>query len=191
MRLKHVHISDYKNLKNFDLSLEYDSSLDVFVGKNGRGKSNLFEALIEIFRHLYEGLKIPPTFDYKIGYTIKETEVLIEWNESQLRINGDERKTLGKTFLPENVLVYYSGHNQTVTRLIDAYTSAFESRIKLASLDESPRFIGIGSKHKELLLSALLLQPKSSVARKYIEKKLEITSISDSAHVVPKTALLR
>ncbi|WP_411825249.1 AAA family ATPase [Luteolibacter sp. AS25] len=186
MRLQHVHISDYKNLKDFTLNFDNDSFLDVFVGKNGTGKSNLFEALIEIFRHLYEGLKIPPTFDYKISYTIEETEVLIEWNEGQLRINGDERKTLGKTLLPENVLVYYSGHNQTVTRLIDAYTSAFESRIKLAALDESPRFIGIGSNHKELLLSALLLQPDSSVARKYIEKKLEITSISDSAQVILK-----
>lgn len=52
MRLQHVHISDYKNLKDFTLSFDNDSFLDVFVGKNGTGKSNLFEALIEIFRHL-------------------------------------------------------------------------------------------------------------------------------------------
>ena len=42
MRLQHVHISDYKNLKNFTLSFDNDSFLDVFVGKNGTGKSNLF-----------------------------------------------------------------------------------------------------------------------------------------------------
>jgi len=30
------------------------SFIDVFVGKNGTGKSNLFEALIEIFRHVVE-----------------------------------------------------------------------------------------------------------------------------------------
>ena len=46
MRLQHVHISDYKNLKDFTLSFDNDSFLDVFVGKNGTGKSNLFEALI-------------------------------------------------------------------------------------------------------------------------------------------------
>ncbi|MFM9872361.1 MAG: AAA family ATPase, partial [Fimbriimonadaceae bacterium] len=50
MRLIHVHISDYKNLKNFDLNFESESGLDVFVGKNGSGKSNFFEALINIFR---------------------------------------------------------------------------------------------------------------------------------------------
>ena len=46
MRLQHVHISDYKNLKDFTLSFDNDSFLDVFVGKNGTGKSNLFESII-------------------------------------------------------------------------------------------------------------------------------------------------
>jgi len=54
MRLKSVYISQYKNLREFTLNFYGDSFLDVFVGKNGTGKSNLFEALIEIFRHLYE-----------------------------------------------------------------------------------------------------------------------------------------
>jgi recombinational DNA repair ATPase RecF len=54
MRLKSVYIGQYKNLRNFTLTFDGDSFIDVFVGKNGTGKSNLFEALIEIFRHLYE-----------------------------------------------------------------------------------------------------------------------------------------
>ena len=52
MRLKSLFVSNYKNLKNFTLSFDGTSFIDVFVGKNGSGKSNLFEALIEIFRHL-------------------------------------------------------------------------------------------------------------------------------------------
>lgn len=54
MRLKSVFVSQYKNLKNFTLGFDGASFIDVFVGKNGSGKSNLFEALIEIFRHIYE-----------------------------------------------------------------------------------------------------------------------------------------
>jgi recombinational DNA repair ATPase RecF len=54
MRLKSVYISQYKNLKNFDFAFDGNSFIDVFVDKNGTGKSNLFEALIEIFRYLYE-----------------------------------------------------------------------------------------------------------------------------------------
>lgn len=54
MRLKSVFVSQYKNLKNFTLGFDGASFIDVFVGKNGSGKSNLFEAPIEIFRHIYE-----------------------------------------------------------------------------------------------------------------------------------------
>jgi recombinational DNA repair ATPase RecF len=54
MRLKSVYISHYKNLNEFTLRFDGDSFIDVFVGKNGSGKSNLFEALIEIFRHIFE-----------------------------------------------------------------------------------------------------------------------------------------
>ncbi len=48
MRLKSVYISQYKNLKDFTLNFDGSSFIDVFVGKNGTGKSNLFEALIEM-----------------------------------------------------------------------------------------------------------------------------------------------
>lgn len=54
MRLKSLTIGQYKNLKDFTLIFDGSSFIDVFVGKNGSGKSNLFEALIEIFRHPYE-----------------------------------------------------------------------------------------------------------------------------------------
>ena len=68
MRLKSVFISQYKNLKNFTLSFDGASFIDVFVGKNGSGKSNLFEALIEIFRHLYEfDNNGEISFEYAVG----------------------------------------------------------------------------------------------------------------------------
>jgi recombinational DNA repair ATPase RecF len=54
MRLKRVFISHYKNLRDFTLNFDGDSFIDMFVGKNGTGKSNLFEALAEIFRHIVE-----------------------------------------------------------------------------------------------------------------------------------------
>ncbi len=45
MRLQSVYISQYKNLKNFTLNFDGNSFIDVFVGKNGTGKSNLFETM--------------------------------------------------------------------------------------------------------------------------------------------------
>ena len=86
MRLKKsVFVSQYKNLRDFSLPFEGDSFLDVFVGKNGSGKSNLFEALIEIFRHLVEfgDSENTITFDYKIQYEIDGIETSIECKGGQ------------------------------------------------------------------------------------------------------------
>jgi len=89
MRLKFAYISQYKNLKDFRLLFDGSSFIDVFVGKNGSGKSNLFEALIEIFRHLHEFGKenSEPNFTYGIHYEIegKDTSINRAPNKLNLR----------------------------------------------------------------------------------------------------------
>jgi predicted ATP-dependent endonuclease of OLD family len=163
MRLKSLTIGQYKNLKDFSLSFDGGSFIDVFVGKNGSGKSNLFEALIEIFRHLdqFGRANNEITFDYKLTYEIDGQETEVEWKAGKLRINqDDDRKTLGKTPFPDNVLIYYSGHNTTVSQLITRYEDAFRGLIKGANLGDTRRFIGIGPEYKSLLLAMLLVQPE-------------------------------
>lgn len=182
MRLKSIHIGEYKNLKDFSLSFDGDSFIDVFVGKNGTGKSNLFEALIEVFRHLdqFGNADNKIKFDYKLTYEIDESITEIEWKDGQLRINDEkDRKSLGKTPFPDNVLIYYSGHNNTVADLVTRYENSFRSRIKGANLGASRRFIGIGPEYKSLLLSVLLSQPKANKATQFIKEKLGITSVGD------------
>ena len=188
MRLKSVYISQYKNLQEFTLNFDEDSFIDIFVGKNGSGKSNFFEAIIEIFRHIieYDNNKAESAFDYSIVLSIddKGTETKVEWSSGKLRINNRVRKTIGKTKLPDNVLIYYSGHNDTVFKLVEQYEESFEQRIKGASINESRFFIEIGTKYKELLLTTLLLQPEECKARKYICQKLNIQSISTTIKLV-------
>ncbi|TFF04863.1 ATP-binding protein [Pseudomonas sp. BCA14] len=180
MRLKSLYIAQYKNLRDFSLIFEDSNFIDVFVGTNGSGKSNLFEALIEIFRHLdqLERADNEIAFDYKINYEIDGIETEIEWNGGKLRINKDQNRTsLGQTPFPDNVLIYYSGHNTTVSNLIDSYTESFRRRIKGASLEDSRRFIGIGPEYKALLLAVLLVQPEGTTARTFISKKLGIEKL--------------
>lgn len=188
MRLKSVFISQYKNLKSFTLSFDGTSFIDVFVGKNGSGKSNLFEALIEIFRHLYEYDKDKgdPGFRYAIQYEIEGTETEIAWNAGKFKINGKSRATLGKTPLPDNVLIYYSGHNETVATLVQEYESAFRKRIKKADFDESRRFIGIGPGYKALLLAVLLMQKRDNRAQQFICHKLGIKTHAPEIKLVLK-----
>ena len=87
------------------------------------------------------------------------------------------RATIGKTPLPDNVLIYYSGHNDTVAELVQRYEDGFRKRIKGANPDESRCFIGIGADYKQLLLAVLLMQPADSKARQFICQKLGVNSV--------------
>lgn len=178
MRLKSVFISKYKNLKNFTLSFDGVSFIDLFVGKNGSGKSNLFEALIEIFRHLYEfDNKGGIGFEYIVKYEISGKETEIIWSAGELSADGKVCKEIDDTLLPDNVLIYYSGHNDTVSSLVRRYEMDFSKRIKGASSNESRRFIGIGSEYKQLLLAILLAQTAENRARQFICQKLGIAKL--------------
>lgn len=183
MRIKRVFIGDYKNLKHFSLDFETESFIDVFVGKNGSGKSNFLEALVEIFDHIYGFNKTEPGpgFDYEIVYEIEGVETELIWREGQIEINGRSRKMLGKTPVPDNIIVYYSGQNETVANQIDRYQGSYRARVKGSSIADSPRFIGVGPNYKQLLLALLLMQPEAYVSRIFLCSKLGIEGAGETA----------
>jgi len=180
MRLKSVFISEFKNLKNFDVAFGGDSFIDIFVGKNGTGKSNFFEALISIFHHLYEygNDEAELYFDYKVVFDIDGEETTIEFKNGSFEVNGNERKTLSNVPLPENVLTYYSGHNEQVSELVSKYQESFAKKIINAAFDETRKFIGIGNEYKELLLAVILMQLEDNKSREFICQKLSITNVA-------------
>lgn len=179
MRLKQVYISQYKNLKDFSLNFDGDSFIDIFVGKNASGKSNLLEALIEIFQHIlsFDSDRSELLFNYRVNYEIRGNTVDIRWQDEVLSIDSKSRKTIGKTPVPENVLVYYSGHNDAVEKLVEQYETKFRKKIKTARTDESRQIIGIGPEYKELLLTVLLIQTDNCKARQFIMQKLGIKQL--------------
>jgi ABC-type Mn2+/Zn2+ transport system ATPase subunit len=181
MRLKHVYISNYKNLKEFSVDLTGGNFMDVFVGKNGAGKSNFFEALILIFRNLYSFGDEDATiyeFDYDLTYEIDGHEMVFEWKAAELKVNGRSRKTLKGVQLPDNILVYYSGQNNTITEILSLYEKLFSKKIKGAVVNDIRKFIGIGNEYKELLLSLILIQPEGSKSKEFLTDKLKIKQIS-------------
>ena len=65
MKLKKLHINQYKNLKDFTIDFESGNGLTMLVGNNGSGKSNVLEAISGIFHDLYkEKAKRKITCDY-------------------------------------------------------------------------------------------------------------------------------
>lgn len=184
MRLKSIFISEYKNLKDFSLSFDGEGFLDIFVGKNGTGKSNLFEALTEIFNHIYGSTDRAEEleFHYRIEYQIEGDEVSIGWNGRSFDINGEKsRKTIGRTPLPDNVLIYYSGHNTTISDTIERYRTSFRRSLRRIDEGDSRRFIGVGSEYRELLLASILMRPSASRAKRFLMSKLGIKSLGETA----------
>lgn len=179
MRLSSVFISQYKNLENFSISFGGGDFVDIFVGKNGSGKSNLLEALVEMFQHIYafDTERYDIGFNYNIKYEIHGELVDIDWRDEVLSINGRARKRVGETLVPENLIVYYSGHNDSVENLVTQYEERFRRKIKSASHDESRRIIGVGPEYKELLLAVLLIQVEACVARQFIMSKLGVKQL--------------
>lgn len=184
MRLKYVFIKEYKNLKDFEIIFNGSSFIDVFVGKNGSGKSNFFEALIKIFHHLQDDEDTG--FDYEIVYEIDGKDIKIEWKEAKRFINEKEQKTLGKTPFPDNVIVYYSGHNKQVSNLIKQYEASFSIKIKGADIKDSRFFIGVSSEYKNILLTLLLIQDGNNKASNHLKTKMKIKAIGSNFNLILK-----
>lgn len=186
MRLKSVWISEYKNLRDFTLTFEGESFLDIFVGKNGTGKSNFFEALVEIFRHIFDSRDAQDqiSFSYEVTYEIASKETVIRFENELFTINGREQKTVGQAPVPDNVLVYYSGHNANINRTVSRYEKRFADQSKNWQADAARRFVGIRSDYKEMLLSILLMQGDECMARQYLCEKLQIDVVPREAFVL-------
>ncbi len=188
MRLKHVYISEYKNLKGFTINFEGNAFLEVFVGKNGTGKSNFFEAILEIFKHLSEE-EYPISFNYVITYEINDEEIFLEWKDVNW-INKQKQVIVPiKLKLPENILVYYSGHNKTISKLLKSsnenHKNLLDNNRKNENLlsEVTRRFTGIDVQYKSLLISILLLQDETNKAKKFILDKLGIVAIDNEIRI--------
>lgn len=130
MRIDRLRLPNFRNLKNFEIDFDESVATTVIMGRNGSGKSNLIEALVEIFRDLVEGRA--STFSYQILYRCHGHAVQI------LNDTGDRRRQYfgvdgvwmtRKDFeaqreqvLPQHIFAYYSGWNRRLESGFDEPT---------------------------------------------------------------------
>ena len=120
MRIDWLKLPDYRNLKNFEIDFDETQATTVILGRNGSGKSNLIEALVEIFRDLEEGK--PSKFAYEIKYLCHSRQVVVvndpkAKKRQQFQVDGvglsrEEFSALSDEVLPKHVFAYYSGWNR-------------------------------------------------------------------------------
>jgi predicted ATPase len=130
MRIDRLKLPDFRNLKDFEIKFDESQPTTVILGRNGSGKSNLIEALVEIFRDLEDGKA--STFAYEIAYLCHghRVEVINEpkgKKHEQYSVDGAavsraEFHALHDKVLPKHVFAYYSGWNRRLESGFDEPT---------------------------------------------------------------------
>lgn len=85
-------LEDFKNLSDYTVRFDPSHSIDIILGWNGTGKSNLFESLIIIFRDLHawsntKGFSWKKTTikGYRLRYEINAQVLDINWNPGTMK----------------------------------------------------------------------------------------------------------
>lgn len=137
MRIDWLWVDEYKNLRDLTIDFSKDHLITVLIGRNGTGKSNVLEALTEIFRDLLmgadrHGKKNVPSIKYRIAYEIHDRWVYIDADPE--RKEAYQAKTVSKDKHPESYPVAAS---------FDDVEGASISRTKLVGEDSEhlPRFL--------------------------------------------------
>ena len=88
MRLDHVYIDGFKNLRGVDIDFDEERLTTVVIGQNGAGKSNLIEAITDVFRFV-DINRGEPRFRYEIDYRIGARKVRLSNREGRSLVIAD------------------------------------------------------------------------------------------------------
>ncbi|HZF95531.1 MAG TPA: AAA family ATPase [Allosphingosinicella sp.] len=139
MRLLRVYIDGYRNLKNVEINFDKESLTTVIIGENGSGKSNLIEAIVEVFRawdlREQRSLKFGYAIDYEIG-----GELVRIWGDEaayharvgssasyDVVIPGNPNKggISLRGYFPDLIFGYYSGSGRKLEKLFDTHQARY------------------------------------------------------------------
>jgi ABC-type cobalamin/Fe3+-siderophores transport system ATPase subunit len=137
MRLDKVYIDGFKNLKQLEVDFDETKLTTVLIGQNGAGKSNLIEAITQVFRWV-DLRKHAPRFHYRLDYRISGVRVTLSNlpKEPAIKVDGkgvkrtefEKRKT---DWFPDLVFGYYSGGSRRLESLFDDHQKRYYDAIKL------------------------------------------------------------
>ena len=141
MRLDKVYIDGFKNLNNVEVDFDENHLTTVIIGQNGSGKSNLIEAITDVFRFV-DLNRDAPRYTYEVDYRIKcsneEKRIRLSNRHGKpvIIVNGEpiprtifEREK--SNLFPDFVFGYYSGGSSRLERLFDTHQKRYYDAIKL------------------------------------------------------------
>lgn len=213
-RLIDLWLEEFKNLVNYTVRFDDSHSIDIVLGWNGTGKSNLFEALVVIFRDLHEWsigkswTKKPPK-GFRLRYKISGQLVDITWCPQKMRsplleigaVREDKKEpekltkvARRKLPLPRFVFGYYSGPTNRLAEHFwpmnqNHYNSLRDATSDdpetLSQLLEKRRFFCAENHHAKYVLLAFFHKEDSAISE-FLEKRLRIVGFESALFVIRK-----
>jgi AAA15 family ATPase/GTPase len=208
MRIDKVYLKKFKNLEEFFIDIDESQWENVFLGQNATGKSNFFEALVLIFKHLDLKVKESPPFEYNIHYTCKGKKINIVHSDGKLEINFWSRFAGGiwtmpavlskpeferrkEEFLPNHVFIYYSGTSERLQNVYiehqrNYYLEIIKSEAKQRKIDTIRRIFLVQNIHSKFaLLAFFIFGSKKEKALEFLKNELGIIDLN-SLLLVPR-----
>ena len=196
MRLDRLTLPSYRNLKDFEIDFDESQPTTVLLGRNGSGKSNLIEALVEIFRELELGSV--PSFAYQLQYVCRDRLINIDADPNRatrrLKIAVDG-KSVSQTafkddiaeFLPNYVFAYYSGWSSRLERHFDRPTRKHYDAVLEARDNQLPlrRLFFCRKEYSQLVLLAFF-SAQTPASRKLLVRYLGIRRFESALFVLKR-----
>lgn len=195
MRIDKLYLNNFRNLRNFEIDFDEDSSRTVLIGRNGAGKTNVLEALVRIFRQLDTQAK--PSFSYKISYKCNSHLVEVEaapdtqgrlrmryaialdsgkdttlQNISEAKFNSLNSK-IKTRLLPRHVVGYYSGSSNRFVEHFREYMRTYKDRL-IKNLDDNFRTFFLAEDWHSRYILLAFFAAKDAAISEFLESQLGI-----------------
>jgi type I restriction enzyme S subunit len=211
-RLIELWLEDFKNLADYTVRFDPSHSIDIVLGWNGTGKSNLFEALVIIFRDLYkwsEKNQWPdkPMKGYRLCYMIDEKIIEVSWQPGEMKRpklkmgtlqegkeEPDKFESLARDQLPlpRFIFGYYSGPTNRLAEHFlpmkqDHYNRLLDETSDdpeiLINVLEKRRFFCAENHHAKYVLLAFFHKEDPAITQ-FLEDRLRIVGFESALFVI-------
>ena len=213
-RLSELWLEEFKNLRDYTVRFDVSHGLDVVLGWNGTGKSNLFEFLVIVFRDLHDWSvrgrwPTQPVNGYRISYELDNELIRVVWDPHRMKrpsATKATRVTVGLDFgaaepisrkelpLPRFVFGYYSGPTNRLAEHFLPMKQAHYARLREAEADdektltkllEQRRFFCAETHHAKYVLLAFSYREDEKISA-FLRDRLRIVGFESALFVIRK-----
>lgn len=213
-RLIELWLEDFKNLTDYTVRFDPNHSIDVVLGWNGTGKSNLFEALVIIFRDLHRWWEKnqwtqKPMKGYRLCYAIDGEVVEVVWQPSDMKrpklksgkllVGNQQPEELEnikreKLLLPRFIFGYYSGPTNRLAEHFLTMKQEHYVRLRDATSDdpnalnlllEQRRFFCAENHHAKYVLLAFFHKEDDKI-NQFLHERLRIMGFESALFIIRK-----